>query len=169
MKQLTLSSFAFAVICLASCSKDPVINKQSSSPGSSMQPIQIVSNWMTMDFSWGGRENPDGFEAVHYFNPTLYDNQQETKLAFIRTNDSRRALPASILADGKELRLSFLLTFASFKVMVNSTEYTSSIGSTPLSDCQFRYLVVPNSVINANPDVDWTDYSQVATALNLVD
>jgi hypothetical protein len=121
-----------------------------------------------MDFYYGGRDNPDGLEAIHYFSPTTYNEQEHTRLAFVRTNDSRRALPAYMVVDGKPLRISFNLTFGTFIVMMDGDQYTSTIGSTPLSDCQFRYIVVANSVI-ANSNIDWTDYSQVATQLGIVD
>jgi hypothetical protein len=121
-----------------------------------------------MDFSQGGPENPAQFEAVHYFAPTIYDEQGHTKLAFVRTSNGHSALPANIVTDGEPFRLSFFLTLSSFEVIANHVYDPDYAGSISLSDCQFRYIVVSNSVFTST-QINWADYSEVANALGITD
>jgi hypothetical protein len=170
MKQVTLSVFAIALIILASCSKEKVNNRQTPPlPPQPTQEVQLVSEWLTMDFSYGGGPvATESLEAVHSFSPTIYDEQEHTKLAFMRTSDTRRALPAYMVSDGKLLRLSFQLSLDRFTVIASNDDQSDYVGGVSLSDCQFRYIVVPNSVFRTIL-IDWNNYTEVANALGITD
>jgi hypothetical protein len=168
MKKTTLSILAITAISLFSCSKDDAgIITQSKTPGKEITSVQIVSEWLTMDFVPGEKYNAQGLEATHYFNPsTLYNEQETTKMAFVRTGESYTALPANVEIDDATMRLSFLLTYGSFTVMANNADEQGVPDASKLANVQFRYIVVSNSLINST-DIDWTDYSAVARALNI--
>jgi len=170
MKKTTLSILAFTAIVLLSCSKDSGVITESKAPEEKISTqLPIVSEWLTMNFVPGFKYNVEGLEATNYFNPsTIYDEQETTRLAFIRTADSHTALPATVQIDGDNLSISYLLTFDSFTVMVNNADGVGLPDATKLTNCQFRYLVVPNSMISAT-NIDWTDYSAVAQALGIGD
>jgi len=170
MKKMTLSILAVTAIVFLSCSKDSGVITESKAPEKKISaPVTKISGWLSMNFVPGFKYNAQGLEGTYYFNPSsIYDEQETTRLAFIRTADARTALPANVLIDGDNLSISYLLTYDSFTIMVNNANEVGVPDANKLTSCQFRYIVVPNSVINAH-DIDWTNYSAVAQALEIGD
>jgi hypothetical protein len=170
MKKLTFSILAVAAFAFFSCKKEPVVVTNNPKPNDvEINKVKIVSNWMNMTFTQGTKYNEGGLEATHHFNPsTIYNDGETTRIAFVRTSDAYRALPATLDIADARLDVSFLLTLASFSVMVSDAGGTGIPAISSMDNCQFRYIVVSNSILNGL-DVDLADYSSVAAALNIED
>jgi hypothetical protein len=163
---VSLAAFVF------SCQKES--NQLRTAPSGNQPPnvaagVEIVSDWLSMEFTRS--EESSDLEATTYFHPTsAYDRATHTQLAFARKmqGDSYgyQSLPGMLVTESGSFSTSFVLTYSSFTVVIGNQQEIRVIPGQDFSEYQFRYLVVPNSVIESNL-IDWNDYEVVAAALNM--
>jgi hypothetical protein len=155
-------------IALVSCTKseivEPPVPQGSGVAATDWMAIQLFDSYNDDgSFTLEGEHNLDGISAL--------DLTGHQALAYVRMDNDRevsyKQLPAAVTINDVALELVHKIDVFSFFITVRNADFSDrQIDATLFEKTRFRVVLVP-SADYATMDIDWSNYEEVAAALNL--
>jgi hypothetical protein len=141
---------------------------------STLGPVQerIVSDWLSLPLNSAVYSNASSLRGGYSLSSAVsYDYNDHVQLVFARSRGREEfvyeKLPINIGTSQGNVRIDFSLTYSNFAVNIWNTD---SPAQSPViqqfSNMQYRFIVIPKSIYQSL-NINWNEYTEVATALNL--
>jgi hypothetical protein len=174
MKKLIIPAmFAFVAAIMVSCQKESL--QQPNCPIITTTKI-IAGDWLSLSFT-PITSTPTTRNLVFLLgnytitSPVSYDPAQNVQLVYAKIPGSNGysylQLPGLFSTPGQNIAILFELNPVTFTVKIwDAVDGSKMPDVSPVQSFQFRYLVVPQTVYQSL-HINWSNYPEVATALNL--
>ena len=136
----------------------------------------IISSWFNMSLFPISDRTEFYLEGTAYFNKTVdYDKEYHVELAYVMIANEegpiykRVPMNLSLVTAGKTEEFSFRFAIDHMGFSLNVKNLDPAVNTIDPRICQdffYRYIVIPWSLFNSLA-IDWNNYDEVATALNL--
>jgi hypothetical protein len=136
----------------------------------------IISSWFSMSLFPISDRTEFYLEGTAYFNKSVnYNKDYHVELAYVMMPNEGgpvyKPVPVNLaLVTGtksEEFSFRFVIDHSGFNLSVRSLDpAVITIDPRICKDFFYRYIVIPSSLFNSL-SIDWNNYDEVATALNL--
>ena len=182
MKKLTISSaFLMLAVFVMSCNKqaDLVTRPFTAATITTAPPdtMTIISDWFSLSLDQLSGDMGDVYlQGMNPFSSYLgYNRSIHVELAYVSMPGQQdpviRHLPMNLEllqgATDQTYGFSFWMDNSAFFLSIqNLNDVTIAADPTSIQDFKYRYIVIPREVYDTL-GIDWDNYNEVATALNL--
>jgi hypothetical protein len=175
MKKNSIIAAVILSATLFSCTKESLQQNpvsKTTPPATTPTQVRIVSDWLSLSLTNAVFNSASSLQGKHQLSsPVSYDYDEYVQLAFERSRGREsyvyEKLPMNVGTSQGNVRLDFILDYSSFTINIwNADSPAERPAAQQFTNMQYRFIVIPKSTYQAL-NIDWSDYTAVAAALNL--